>query len=151
MWIVRPNEKSGYDLLLQKRSRTKDSNPGCYDISSAGHMEAGSEPLPSALREIREELGLSLSEEDLEYVGLHSAGFTAVFYGKPFRDRELSHVYICRKEIREEDLHLQAEEVEEVRWMDFAQCLEGVRTFSIDHCIYEDELLMLASYLHIPV
>lgn len=151
MWFIRPNEKSGFDLLLQKRSSTKDSNPGCYDISSAGHMEAGSEPLPSALREIREELGLSLSEEDLEYVGLHPAGFSAVFYGKPFRDRELSHVYICRKEIREEDLHLQKEEVEAVRWMDFAECLEGVRTFSIDHCIYEDELLMLASYLHIRI
>ena len=30
MWIVRPNEKSGYDVLLQKRSQTKDSNPGSY-------------------------------------------------------------------------------------------------------------------------
>ena len=40
-WIVRPNDRSGYDVLLQKRSETKDSNPGCYDISSAGHVERG--------------------------------------------------------------------------------------------------------------
>lgn len=26
-WIVRPNEGSGYDVLLQKRSENKDSNP----------------------------------------------------------------------------------------------------------------------------
>ena len=32
IWIVRPNDKSGYDLLLQKRSECKDSNPGCWDI-----------------------------------------------------------------------------------------------------------------------
>lgn len=56
MWIVRPNEKSGYDVLLQKRSQTKDSNPGSYDISSAGHVDAGDEILESAIRELKEEV-----------------------------------------------------------------------------------------------
>ena len=41
IWIVRENDKSGYDVLLQKRSDNKDSYPGCYDISSAGHISAG--------------------------------------------------------------------------------------------------------------
>ena len=41
IWIVRPNRESGYDILLQKRSECKDSNPGAYDISSAGHVSAG--------------------------------------------------------------------------------------------------------------
>ena len=31
IWIVRENDKSGYDVLLQKRSDNKDSYPGCYD------------------------------------------------------------------------------------------------------------------------
>ena len=39
IWIRRKTEK-GYDLLLQKRSKQKDSFPGCYDISSAGHISA---------------------------------------------------------------------------------------------------------------
>ena len=33
IWIVRENDKSGYDVLLQKRSDNKDSYPGCYDTS----------------------------------------------------------------------------------------------------------------------
>lgn len=41
VWLVRKNKKSGYDVLLQKRSDNKDSFPGCYDISSAGHLPAG--------------------------------------------------------------------------------------------------------------
>ena len=41
VWIVRKNEKGSYDLLLQKRSENKDAFPGCYDISSAGHLPAG--------------------------------------------------------------------------------------------------------------
>ena len=52
IWIVRPNQESGYDVLLQKRSECKDSNPGAYDISSAGHVSAGDELMESALREM---------------------------------------------------------------------------------------------------
>ena len=37
----------------------KESFPGLYDTSSAGHIRAGDEPLPSALRELREELHIA--------------------------------------------------------------------------------------------
>lgn len=63
IWIVRENDKSGYDVLLQKRSDNKDSYPGCYDISSAGHISAGDGVMESALREFEEELGLSAQPE----------------------------------------------------------------------------------------
>ena len=43
--------------------------PGCYDISSAGHVQAGDEFLPSAVRELKEELGIEAREEDLEFAG----------------------------------------------------------------------------------
>ena len=71
IWVVRKNEDKTYDLLLQKRSRGKDSYPGCYDISSAGHVQAGDEFLPSAIRELKEELGIEAKEEDLEFAGFH--------------------------------------------------------------------------------
>lgn len=58
VWIVR--ERNGRtEVLLQKRSENKDSFPGMYDTSSAGHIPAGDEPLPSALRELKEELGVT--------------------------------------------------------------------------------------------
>ena len=74
IWIVRPNDKSGYDLLLQKRSECKDSNPGCWDISSAGHIEAGHGYLESALRELREELGINARPEQLREIGTRRCG-----------------------------------------------------------------------------
>ena len=64
IWIVRPNRESGYDILLQKRSECKDSNPGAYDISSAGHVSAGDELMESALREMEEELIVNLRKSD---------------------------------------------------------------------------------------
>lgn len=56
VWLFR--KRSGRtEVLLQKRSSGKDSFPGCYDISSAGHIPAGVDYIPSAVRELREELG----------------------------------------------------------------------------------------------
>ena len=52
VWIVRRNNGGECELLLQKRSAGKDAYPGCYDISSAGHLPAGQDFLPSALREL---------------------------------------------------------------------------------------------------
>ena len=43
---------------MQKRSLRKNSFPGCYDVSSAGHIKAGDDYLESALRELSEELGI---------------------------------------------------------------------------------------------
>ena len=40
VWILRKrNGKT--QVLLQKRSLNKDSHPGCYDTSSAGHIPSG--------------------------------------------------------------------------------------------------------------
>lgn len=57
IWLVRRRE-GRIELLLQKRSRTKESFPGCYDTSCAGHLSAGDTFLEAALRELEEELGL---------------------------------------------------------------------------------------------
>ena len=80
-------------------------------------------------------------------VGQHRGQYQAVFHGLPFRDRELSSVYIYQGPVREEDLVLQPEEVESVRWMDWQECRRAVHAGTIPHCIYEDELDMLEAYL----
>ena len=147
MWIVRENEKSGYDVLLQKRSANKDSNPGCYDISSAGHIEAGDEPLHAAVREMKEELGLTVEPEDLKYIGIHPGEYEAEFHGKIFKDNEWSSVYVYTKPVDIEDLKLQETELEEVIWMDYEECHQKVKDGTIPHCIYEDEFQMVGEYL----
>lgn len=148
-WIVRPNDKSGYDLLLQKRSRRKDSNPGCWDISSAGHIEAGHGYLESALRELKEELGIEADPEQLREIGTRRCGFESEFYGRPFRDNELSMIYIYQEPIDIKKLILQESEVSEVAWMDYTECLRKVADHSFQNCIYEDELNMVGKALGI--
>ena len=47
------------ELFLQKRALTKDENPGYWDSSAAGHVDAGEDYRTSAHRELMEELGIS--------------------------------------------------------------------------------------------
>lgn len=57
------------DLYLQKRSLIKDMNPGVWDSSVSGHLDAGEGYADAAVREMGEELGITdLSAEDLEHV-----------------------------------------------------------------------------------
>ncbi len=147
IWIVRPNDRSGYDVLLQKRSECKDSNPGCYDISSAGHIEAGHDYMESAIREMKEELGIEPLPEQLQEVGFHRGGFEDVFYGQVFRDNELSKVYLYREPVDISKLTLQESEVSEVIWMDYRECLEKIRDGSLENCIYIEEFDMVGKAL----
>ena len=146
IWIVRETEK-GHDVLLQKRSANKDSFPGCYDISSAGHAAAGDGYLETAVREIQEELGIPAAAEDLKQIGVHDGIINGNFYGREFRNHEISAVYVYDKPVEIEALSLQKEEVEEVIWMDYETCLEKMEKGEIKHCIFQDEFEMLGEYL----
>lgn len=47
------------ELFLQKRSHRKDREPGKWDSSAAGHLDAGEDYASAARREIVEELGVT--------------------------------------------------------------------------------------------
>ena len=91
-------------ILLQKRSQNKDSFPGKFDTSSAGHIQAGDEPLESALRELKEELGISATPEQLHFAGTFPISFAKEFHGKMFRDEEIAFVYIYQEPVNTAEL-----------------------------------------------
>ncbi len=53
------------ELLLQHRSVRKSQYPGRWDSSASGHVESGEDYLHCAVRELKEELGLTLVEPRL--------------------------------------------------------------------------------------
>lgn len=142
VWLVR--ERDGkLQILLQKRCLQKDSWPGCYDISSAGHIPAGVDFIPSALRELEEELGVRAEPEELIFCGNRSIRADGEFHGRPFHDRQYSRVFALRRDWEEEDFRLQPEEIDAVRWMELEACIRAVKGNTIPHCIYPEELEMV--------
>lgn len=64
IWII--NSKK--ELLVQKRGANKDTYPNLWAISTAGHVKAGDNSIETALRELKEEVGVKAREEELEFL-----------------------------------------------------------------------------------
>lgn len=146
VWIARKNDTS-IEILLQKRCMQKDSHPGCYDISSAGHIPAGSDYITSAVRELREELGIETDEEELINIGTRKIFYKDMFHGCEFVDNQVSKVYIAWKDIDISDIVIQRSEIEKVIFMDIDECIKCVTDNLIDNCISLEELNMIKKYI----
>ena len=146
VWIVR--ERDGKtQILLQKRSREKESFPGLYDTSSAGHIPAGADFVPSALRELEEELGVRACAEQLAYAGSFRIQYEKIFHGHLFRDNEFTRVYVYREPVDEAALRLQAGEVEDVRWFDLNEVAEEIKVSRARFCVPTEGLKVLRRFL----
>src|SRR5258708_32182808 len=69
VWFWRGGAE-GAEILLQKRAASKINWPGRFDKSAGGHIAFGEQPLDTAVRKARSELGLSVKPEDLQQVGV---------------------------------------------------------------------------------
>lgn len=146
VWLFR-REGGRIQILLQKRSDTKDSFPGCWDISSAGHIPAGVDYIPSALRELSEELGLVVPAEAMHYCGWKRIVCHDNFRGIPYHDRQVTRIYGVWYTPDMGAFRLQEEEIADVQWMDFGECLRGVAEGAFPTCIDLWELRILAAWL----
>ena len=146
VWIVKKTEK-GYDILLQKRSLNKDSFPGMYDTSSAGHIKAGDEPLESALRELYEELGIKAQEAQLLNIGIFHGEYSKEFHGKIFKDNEISFVFIYQGNVDIDKLVLQESEIDEVCWFDLDEVWNEIRHSRDRICVPLGSLEILRKHL----
>ena len=64
IWIVNPRG----ELLLQLRGPDKKLYPNMWDISAAGHVRAGESVIEGGIREMREELGINITADQLIYI-----------------------------------------------------------------------------------
>ncbi len=120
VWIVTPDKR----ILLQRRSMQKENNPGLWDVSAAGHVSAGEDPLDSALREVREELGLTLRPEELRHIATLPA--SCVLNGGTYFDNELHEIFIVRRAVDPGLLVLQKEEVDDAALVTIDELRERV-------------------------
>lgn len=109
-WLVRRGEGGQIQVLFQKRSESKDTNPGRFDITVAGHLSAG-ETVSDAAREMEEEIGWSVPFEELVPYGTIREEGRGEVRGVPYIDREVSHVFGCLTAEPLEAFRLQQEEV----------------------------------------
>lgn len=137
VWVY--NSKG--EVLLQLRAKSKDLFPNMWDVSAAGHVSASEKPINAAIREIDEEIGLSVKETNLCF-------FKVFKYQGFFRgiiDNCLIHIYLYRLDEDIRNLKLQKEEVEAISFIPVKEIEIGLKIHSekytpnTDH--YWDEAL----------
>ena len=99
--------------------------------------------IPSALRELKEELGLTIEPKQLIDCGLHRHHADEVFHGERFLDNQISKVFLLWLDVDEADITVQKEEIDSVKWFDYAECKQDVINGTIPNCIDVAELEML--------
>jgi len=122
IWILNNKE----ELLIQRRSLEKESHPGLWDVSCAGHIGSGDLSLQAAVRELKEELGLTVRPGELKRIFSVESHF--VLNNGTYKDNELVDVYLLRKNISIQTLRLQPGEVESVKMISVGALRNAVLT-----------------------
>jgi isopentenyldiphosphate isomerase len=105
-------------LLLQKRGLSKQTYPGFWDVSVAGHVSAGETILEGALREVKEEIGLDIKQTDLRLLDVRK---NTNRFENGIIDCEFQHVFLAKLDAAVSNLKIQEVEVDAVRLFSFEE------------------------------
>ncbi|KAL9186692.1 hypothetical protein ACHAXT_005930 [Thalassiosira profunda] len=118
IWIV---DVSSSSILLQQRSASKDTFPGRWDISSAGHVEARKSLEETARCELAEELGVEVDVTELQLAFVVPAEQAPMGGCNAYE-----HVYFLSRDANEK-FALGAAEVSAVAWRPVGEVVEALR------------------------
>ena len=139
IWII--NNKG--DILLQRRCASKDSHPNMLDISSAGHLQTGDDSLTGAVREIKEELNLDISPNELQFIT------TLKRKSNKSINNEFDDLYILRTNKKIEEMQFQKEEISEIFFVPYKKFKDMVNNKHPDLLRKDDEFEILFKLLDI--
>jgi len=91
------------DLFLQKRSARKDTFPGAWDSSAAGHVDQGESYDAAAARELEEELGLVLPRPPARLFKIEAGPMTGAEFVWVYRGQAEGPFALCPDEIERGD------------------------------------------------
>jgi isopentenyldiphosphate isomerase len=105
-WVVtRAGEGAG--IVLQRRADRKETWGGLWDLSVGGHYSAG-EGIEGGIREMSEELGLTVNVAELVHVGWRREEYV---YPNGLIEREVQDVYFLRRDVGLDEIRTDPSEV----------------------------------------
>ncbi len=112
VWVLNSNN----ELLIAKRSMNKKTNPGKWGPSVAGTVEDGDSYRETALREVQEEIGVTLSLID----------GALIMHDEDLGSRANKN-FIAHTELPIEAFTIQAEEVDAIAWISIPELLREIK------------------------
>ena len=114
VWVYTPQG----EVLIQKRSEEKRIFPGKLDVSVGGHVLAGETATGACVREVREEAGMPITENDPEFV----KRFRTTLRPEPgWTKNQIHEVFTLRYDGDKRALEPQEGEVDEFLFLPFEE------------------------------
>lgn len=101
------------EILLQKRNKNKETYPGLWAISTAGHVRSGETPLNACIRELKEELNQDIEAFELEPVV--SLRRQEKINGNNIN--AIDKIYLLRKDLS--NIKIQKNELSSIKYMNY--------------------------------
>jgi len=130
IWLIKEGS-----VLLQKRAKDKDSYPGCFDVASSGHIDAGEDPITAAIREVREEISLSITKEELIPLFTQLLKVQQDTPTGKFISNEINYVYLLDHDVDILTLSYQESEIDGLVSIPMPELLTQLREQNADYCI----------------
>lgn len=110
-------------MLLEKRAPTKKQSPNKWALC-AGHIEAGDIPENAIVREMKEEIGVDVSIDELEFIkpAVRNIKFNDNLYNRAFQ-----YTYFWRTDKKENEFIVQKEELTEVKFFEIQEIKDKVK------------------------
>ena len=116
------------EFLFQHRSKLLKGNPDKWDVSAGGHINLNEPVLDTAVRETREEIGVLLDKDKLEFSGAY------------VRWNVMINLYFYDWGDRPDEFSFDDHEVEEVKWVKYSE-LESFLPYLKKH-VSEDKIFL---------
>ncbi len=113
VWLYTDDKK----VLLQKRAAVKKVFPNLWDVSAAGHIGTGERIEVAAIREVQEEIGITIKEVNLQKIGIRK---DEIVHPNGILDNEFKHIYLCKLNKSIDQLTMQPEEVDDLQLFDLS-------------------------------
>ena len=101
------------NILIQKRSKKKELNPGVWDVSVAGHIKFNENIKKAAIRETLEETGININTKDLLKIGV----YRSINIHPTAIDKEFFHTYILKIDKNSINLGFKNNEVDDLKFI----------------------------------
>ena len=109
-------------ILLQKRSENKKLWPNMWDVTVGGHVDSGEFGRQALIREVREELGIQISDDDIKYI----VGSTSINRQENIINKHYNECYLITKNVDISNITVQKEEVEDVKYFSKEELLKRI-------------------------
>lgn len=124
IFIINDND----EILIQQRLATAKKCPNMWEVASGG-VNASETSLDGAIREVKEELGITVDKKDLTFIGSYA------------RINDYVEIFLLKSNISVSDLKLQEDEVQNAKWVkieEFEKIIEEGNASDTGYFIFKE-------------